>query len=121
MTALIENGAIIEEYGLGSTLQADGETGADADGIHFKTDNNILWENDLGTSDFTSTMTLVITGLEDSGALFLLYNNAYNGFELWDGDLNLHGLLCKACLSDLMLLCVCHASAADNKLYLCMQ
>ena len=118
MTALIENG-LIKEDELGSTLLADGDTVAYADVSYFKPDFAVRWENDLGTSDFTSTMTLVFTGEQGSGALFAL-NSLDSGFQFYeditgDNDFIPHpvGPLCKACLPDVMLL-VRDASAADN-------
>ena len=113
MTALIENGSIKEDDGLGSTLQADGETGADADGKFFKPSNSILWENELGSLDFTSTMTLVFTGLDDSYAQFAFFTqqDLFFAFEFWYGDLYIEGTLRKACFPDMMLLAYDASSA----------
>ena len=90
---------------------AAGETGADADygRLYFKPGYAIGWANDLGSSDFISTMTLAITGLGSSSPLVMfLFNNLDNGFTFHGplSSLFLEGPLCKACLAipDMMLI-----------------
>ena len=94
--ALIENGLIREDLdGAGSNLMATGEAGIDNFGIYFKPGFAIGWANDLGSLDFISTMTLVITGLKDSSAFFV-FNNLDNGFDFYGPvELWLEGGLCK--------------------------
>ena len=76
---------------------AAGETGADEFGSFSKPTHYIGWGNDLGSSDFTSTMSMVITGLEDSGAYFTFNTpESYFGFDA-DGDVvYTSGTFCKA-------------------------
>ena len=96
-------------------------TGADEFGSYFRPTHYIGWANDLGSSDFTFTMSLVITGLEDSGAYFTFNTrDSYFGFSS-DGDVVYRsGPFCKAyCLPDMMLL-VYDASAAKFKVSLCL-
>ena len=86
-------------------------TGADEFGSYFKPTHYIGWANDLGSSDFTSTMSLVITGLlEDSNYAFFTFNTleSFFGFD-FDGDVVYRsGPFCKAYhLPDMMLLAEC--------------
>ena len=42
----------------------------------------LRWEQDLGTQDWTSTMSLVATALDGSAATFEFNGNSHFGFEV---------------------------------------
>ena len=113
MAALIENGLLIKEDEVGSTLLGDGETGADEFGSYFKPARYIAWDNDLGLLHFTSMMSLVIAGLEDSGAYFAFNTQDSNfGLVFINGNLYLERASPrKACFPDMMLLAYGASSA----------
>jgi uncharacterized membrane protein len=82
VTAMVTAGAATETPG--EEVGGQWTTGSDSNGGYMTqggTGNFLRWDNELGTSDFTSRMSIKLMNLDGSAATFEFNRNSHFGFE----------------------------------------